>query len=385
MNKCLVTKLNGSSGNSELLRLGEMRIRVNKIDSPNRLTQSFAFIFRNETNLEIIGDGYFTDENLTANNGKKITIQANKVKYVYVSNGDFEIAILDKYSISLMSDYETANTANLKYSATNKSLSGINVIKYSSMLTSLNLSYSNVTGDIANLKNLTSLTSLVLSNNQVTGDIANLKNLTSLTSLVLSNDQVTGDIANLKSTKSLSKFSAYNTLVSGDVVNLNTLTNLTAVELNNTQVSGDISTLKTLTNLNYINIYNKSVPLTGDIGALSTLTKCTEMTMDYSKLTGDLATLPASMRFISFSNDKGSVFTWSTRPSSAKIIAISGNASVTNVDKMLQDQAQCQVGFSSRDTNIYKIISVAGSRTSTSDDAVEALQQKGYTISIAKS
>ena len=108
------------------------------------------------------------------------------------------------------------------------------------------------------------------------------------------------------------------------------------------------------------------------------------MVLQYSKLTGDLATIPSNCIFISFINDKGSVFTWSTRPSTAKIIAIEGSASLTNIDKMLQDQAQCQVGFSSSDQAWYKTISVAGNRTSASDDAVEALQQKGYTISIAK-
>ena len=52
---------------------------------------------------------------------------------------------------------------------------------------------------------------------------------------------------------------------------------------------------------------------------------------------------------------------------------------------MLQDLAQCQIGFTSSDTPYYKIISIAGNRTSASDDAVATLQQKGYTVSIAKS
>ena len=106
------------------------------------------------------------------------------------------------------------------------------------------------------------------------------------------------------------------------------------------------------------------------------------MSIKYSKLTGDLAILPVSCRFVSFQNDKGSVFTWSTRPSTAKIIAIEGNVSITNIDKMLQDQAQCQVGFSSNDSEWYKKISCVGTRTSASDAAVATLQSKGYTVSI---
>ena len=205
-----------------------------------------------------------------------------------------------------------------------------------------------------------------------------------MTSLSLNNTQASGDIANLKNLTALTNLDLSRTNVSVDIVNLKNLTALATLKLYMTQVSGDIANLKDLTVLKSLTLSNAQVPLTGDIGQLSTLSNCTEMSLQYSKLTGDLATLPSVCRFASFSSDKGSVFTWSTRPSSAKIIAIEGTASLTNIDKMLQDQAQCQVGFSSNDSAWYKTISVAGNRTSASDDAVASLQQKGYTISIAK-
>ena len=190
-------------------------------------------------------------------------------------------------------------------------------------------------------------------------DISDLKYSTALTSIVLSESQVSGDIANLKN-----------------------LAALTSINLLGTQVSGDIANLKNLTALTSLNLYNAQVPLTGDIGQLSTLSSCFSMSLKYSKLTGDLAILPSKLRFVSFANDKGSVFTWSTRQSTAKIIAIEGNARLTNIDKMLQDQAQCQVGILPNDFVWYKTISAAGTRTSASDDAVTTLQQKGYTIQI---
>ena len=174
----------------------------------------------------------------------------------------------------------------------------------------------------------------------------------------------------------------YKSPVSGDIANLKSLTALTNLNLYNTQVSGDIANLKSLTALKALTLSNTQVPLTGNIGELSVLSKCTEMSINCSKLTGDLATLPSVCRFASFSDDKGSVFTWSTRSSSAKIIAIEGNATFDNIDKMLQGQAQCQVGFSSGDDTRYKTIKVAGNRTSASDAAVQALQSKGYTVSI---
>ena len=80
--------------------------------------------------------------------------------------------------------------------------------------------------------------------------------------------------------------------------------------------------------------------------------------------------------------DKGSAFTWSTRPTSAKILSIAGPVSLSNIDKMLQDQAQCQVGVPQGYPSWYNIISVSGNRTSASDAAVQTLQNKGYTVTI---
>lgn len=331
MNRCLVTKLNGSVDNTSLLRIGEMRIGISKVNSPNHWTQGFSIIVNKLTVLEIIGDGYFTDVNLTANNGKKITLNPNVAQKVYVSNGNFEVAILDKYALVAMLDYDTYSVGNSTYSQKNKSISDIGIFKYSTALTTLILANTNISGDIANLKTLTALTTLSIRNANVSGDIANLKNLTNLTVLTLFNTQVIGDIANLK-----------------------TLTALTSLELSNQQI-----------------------PLTGEISALSTLSKCKTMSFQYSKLTGDLAILPDACDEVALYFNKGSVFTWSTRPSSAYIISLGGASLYSNVDKMLQDQAQCQVG-----TTANKTISATGTRTSASDNAVATLQQKGYTVII---
>ena len=331
MNRCLVTKLNGSVDNTSLLRIGEMRIGISKIDSPNHWTQGFRITVNKLTVLEIIGDGYFTDVNLTANNGKKITLNPNVSEKVYVSNGNFEVAILDKYALVAIFDYDSYSEGNSTYSQKNKSISDIGFFKYSTALTNLGLSNTIISGDIANLKNLTALTRIELNNTNISGDIANLKNLTALTILKLNNTNISGDIANLKN-----------------------LTALTSLVLSNTQI-----------------------PLTGEISALSTLSKCSTINLSFSKLTGDLAILPDACCEVGLYYSKGSVFTWSTRPSSAYIISLGGASLYSNVDKMLQDQAQCQVG-----TTANKTISATGTRTSASDNAVATLQQKGYTVII---
>ena len=336
MSKCLITKLNGSSNNPKILRLGELRIGISKIGSPNRCTQCLDIIVNEETTLEIVGDGYLTDVSLEANNGKKMTLSPNVHNYVYVSNGNFEVAILNKYALTQFTDYDSNNMGDSTYPVKNKSLSDISIFKYCKALAYLDISHTQVSGDIGNLNTLTSLTYLNLSNTQVSGNIGDLNTLTALTELYL-----------------------YNTQVSGNIGDLNTLTALTELYVHNTQV-----------------------PITGDIGKLSTLTNLTKIFCQYSKLTGDLALLPASCYYISFMEDKGSAFTWSTRPTSAKILSIAGPVSLSNIDKMLQDQAQCQVGVPQGYPSWYNIISVSGNRTSASDAAVQTLQSKGYTVTV---
>lgn len=311
MGKCLVTKLAGSTNNSSLLRLGELIIGIRSVSNPSKASQVFSVAFSKETKLEIIGDGYFTDETLTANKGKTLTVKVET--NIFFSNGNYNISITDKYSlVSLsLSGMGIANTASER---SNKYLN-IESLKYSKGLTRLNCSAVSVSGNISSLENLTLLTNLNLPLANISGDIDALKNLTALTSF---------------------------------------------------------------------NIFNSNTPIIGSINSLSGLSKLLNAQIKYAQLSGDLAVLPTSFRFVSFLGDAGSTFTWGTRPSSAKIIAIEGNASLTNIDKMLQDQAQCQIGFTSSDGVVYKTISVAGNRTSASDDAVATLQRKGYTISIAK-
>ena len=324
MTKCLVTKLNGSISNQEILKLGEVRIKIHRVANPNGGTQKLYVVFNQDTKLEIIGDGYFTDVNLSLNKGKTLVVKGNIDTDVYVSNGDFILSISNKYALKTLSDI-----------GTNKDIETI-FLKYSTALTNASLNNAKVSGNLADLKNLTALTNVSLNNTKVSGNLADLKNLTALT-----------------------KLGVYNTYVSGDIAELKNLTALTSIHL-----------------CNFI------TPITGDIGSLYGLNSLQTISVQSSQLSGDLANLPPNCIFISLLNDAGSTLTWGTRPSSAKIVAIEGNAKLENIDKMLQDQAQCQVGFTSGSDQYLKTISVVGTRTSASDAAVTTLQQKGYTVSI---
>ena len=375
MEKCLVTKLNGSSDNSELLRVGEMRMNISKVENPTNATQGIAISVSKPVTLEIIGEGYFTDKNLTENKGKTLALNTGSTS-IWVSNNDVEIGILDKYSLNSISiiyqDVKVAYGLNKYFNIAD--------FKYSSSLTSLALDSTQVSGDIANLKNLTALTNLALYNTKVSGDIANLKNLTALTSLYLSNTKVSGDIANLKNLTALTRLSLSNTQVSGDIANLKNLTALTRLALSNTQVSGDIANLKNLTALT--SLYLDSTQVSGDVEAFSIMEYIGYISLKNCTFTGDLSKIPDICKFVSFANNINTVLSWTNRPSTAYILAIEGNAKITDVDKMLQDQAQCQIGYESSSPIWHKRIQCVGNRTAASDAAVETLQSKGYTVSI---
>ena len=310
MGNCLVTKLKGSCNNPELLRLGEMRIKIKKVDNPTDHTQGFGIMVSKPVTLEIVSEGYFTDKTLSENKGKTLTLNNSIINSVWVSNNDVTIAILDKYSLLGLFCYYDGEAGNV----------------YSE----------NISINISDLTNSVNMNTIYLPGSQANGDISALKSLTKLSD----------------------------------------------INLSNTLVYGDISALKSLTNLSAFTLGGKKSNLIGDLSSLSNLNKLKECFIRYSTLNGDLAKMPANLSFISLEDNSNTILTWSTRPSSSKIIAIAGFPFMNNLDKMLQDQAQCQVGFNSNSQSWYKAINVAGSRTSASDAAIATLRQKGYTVSV---
>lgn len=312
--------MNGSSNNSNLLRIGEMRIKFNKVSNPTATTQCVIIKVSRDTKLEIIGDGYFTDSSLAQNKGKNLTITASATTEVYVSNSDIELAILDKYAITNVS---------IKANYDGNASFDIDSLKYSTSLTYLYMTNMPIYGDIAALKNLTDLTNFTANNTQISGDIVNLKNLTALTNLNLSFTQLFGDISAFKN-----------------------LTNLTELRLSNTNVRGDIVNLKNLTKIATMELKN------------------------VAGLTGDMGTLPDNILFFTGGSGK---FTWTT--SSRTYILATEKAHCDKIDDMLNDMASKTAKFAGEQT-WYKTISLIGSRTSASDAAIQTLQSKGYTVSI---
>ena len=365
MAQCLVTKLKGKVNDSSLLKLGEMRLSINKDITPKGVTRSLLVSFKESTVIEAL-DGYFTDSGLSNNLGKTSNYLADEQKSFTVSNEDCTIS-LNKYLLKSISrnDYVDKMQLNLD----------IADFKYSS-LTVINLPNAvKVSGDISALSNLTGLTQVDLSNSQVSGDIAALGKLSKVAQVDLTNTQVSGDIAALKNLTLLLNVRLALTHVSGDISALSNLTGLTQVDLSNSQVSGDIAALGKLSKVTWINLPNTQVG--GDIAALKNMKELHEINFNGAQqVSGDIAVLPENILRVYLS--KSNNVTWSTRPSSYSIFNLEGANLGDSVDKMLINMANC----TKKTTASNNKISVFGTRTSASDAAVQTLQSKGYTVSI---
>lgn len=333
MAKCLVTKLSGKVDNDNLLRLGEMRIGMKPHSSPNNYNSSFMIKASKEIKLEIIGNGYFSNYGLTENHGKTMTIPANEETDVFVSNGDYQIAILGVYYITKLHFHGNSVVGT---DTTQRSIN-IDDLSRAKGLESLDIqAASNVSGDLSSLSTLVNLNNLILATTNITGDFSSLKNLVKLTNLALENSK---------------------------------------------KMSGDISSFAAMTLLKTLRI-ECSNQVYGNIDSLQNLSECKTISIRYGSLSGDMALVPAKVKLVSLIYGNASVFTWSTRPSSSTIFGMEGTLTFKDVDTMLKGMASCQAVSDA--TGAEKVISAQGTRTSASDEAVATLQGKGYTISISK-
>ena len=97
MKKCLVTKLNGSVDNNEILKLGELRIMQSVIDGPTSDTQ-YYLVESSEGISASISNGYFTDNSLIANLGNHI--DTTSPAHLHISNSDSVISVFNKYYLT---------------------------------------------------------------------------------------------------------------------------------------------------------------------------------------------------------------------------------------------------------------------------------------------
>lgn len=199
MGKCLVTKLKGSvDGN--LLKIGEFRIGISRLNTPTSDTQKMYFAFDEDTKLHIVGDGYFTDSALAQNLGKEIVIKKNDQTPIYVSNEDYEIFVGNKYGLTVLGlssgwgkiynktidieDFQYSNIAFLLCNAI-KIIGDFKKLDFK-YVTSVDIHYcDNSTLSTSLFTGSSKLSSIIASNSELQGDIANFANCINLKNMDL--------------------------------------------------------------------------------------------------------------------------------------------------------------------------------------------------------
>ena len=218
---------------------------------------------------------------------------------------------------------------------------------------------------------------LTRSNNNL-NEVIQLNFLNNLTQFFLNSDDMF-DLDNLKQSSSLASVSLKGNII-GNISSLKNMTALTNLTVNSTQVTGDISSLKNMTALIS---FSGNCFINGKAEELKMLSKLQTFDCENSVNKGnfgDIALLPASLKYLNIGVSAS--VSWSSRPSTSKIISIYNSPKLSNIDKMLQDQAACVTGITSSTPEYMKSITATGTRTSASDAAVQTLQSKGYTVSI---
>ena len=186
------------------------------------------------------------------------------------------------------------------------------------------------------------------------------------------------DLSNIASSAKLTKLSLGGK-VAGDISCLSDLTALVTLTLGG-DIYGDISSVRSKSSIVSLRIITSKITFGSDklkeFSALGSFIYEGRTAVDF----GDIATLGEDFSFIDL--DTMAKIKWTTRNSPAKIIGINNSPMLDNIDKMLQDQARCETGFTSSSPSWMKKITAKGTRTSASDAAVQTLQSKGYTVSI---
>jgi hypothetical protein len=186
------------------------------------------------------------------------------------------------------------------------------------------------------------------------------------------------DLSNIASSAKLTRLSLGGK-VAGDISCLSALTALVLLSLGG-DTYGDISSVRSKSSIVSLRIGSPKITFNSDklkeFSALGSFIYEGRTAVDF----GDIATFGEDFSFIDL--DTMAKIRWTTRNSPAKIIGINNSPTLDNIDKMLQDQAECETGITSSTPSWMKVITAKGTRTSASDAAVQTLQSKGYTVSI---
>lgn len=285
MTKCLVTKLKEVVEDYNLIKLGEIRIKVKKADFPTRSSQ--YLLIRSEENIDIkvLGGGRYlsTDAAMTSGDNH-ISIPANVDTEIYFINGDYDVSISNKYSLTKINASESSSQVHKNY--------GLNIddLAYSNRLQYINLFNTDSYGDLSSFQNLTELFYLNVSLcSKIYGDISVLSNLVGLTYVSLYSTGIEGDLKYLAPLANAETISIHRTKVYGDISVLANFINARYINISETGVTGNIQSLSRLNRLSTISLYKLNV--TGDLSYFSNIVTLSYLDLSYTNIGGDLSSL----------------------------------------------------------------------------------------------
>lgn len=263
----LITRINESVNDRKILPLGGIRIYSKAVESPNG-SKRVAGIAGDFTAV-IIGDGYFTDQTLTENQGKTKTFTGSSTHYFWTSNGNFEIQVVSKYDL-------------LNVTMTGEGMfADIDTLGYMSNVTTLSLQSPYIEGNIETVNTNPLMTSFTVGSgnflrNGLVGDLGKLAG-TSLATLNVNQTLCNGKISEIFGNASLANFSAY--MVEG--------------------IEGDISALADRTNIETLRIgglrNGVNAKITGSITDLGKNIDATILQVPYTAVTGTCDDLAAAL------------------------------------------------------------------------------------------
>lgn len=197
--KTLVVKLAGTVEDTNLKKFGEFEFTAKTISASNYNadTSRLRILSVKPVTIEIIGDGYITDEEtLTQNLGKKIVVPKDVGTSVCFSNGNYTVKMSSKYDLILFIVGKGSGTIPqhvLNFDS--KQLADMTALQQIKLIGNPSASI-----DLSTLQYLTNLNELSVHNNgsRITGNISYLAGMTELTVLKLAwLPSVVGDTSSL--------------------------------------------------------------------------------------------------------------------------------------------------------------------------------------------
>lgn len=238
MGKCLVTKLNGSVGNTDLPVLGKIRVMFTGTDNKNGETITRNFTLKGST-VTWKGEG-------TCNIDTPIGDSYYNVKPDKNAKG-----------ILLIDSKKDITEINSTYCyGTNIYLADIN--KYCEGLTTLYMNNTEQEGDLSEIADLSSLEYLDLGSTKVTGSFANAAYLQNLKSLNISkNNKIVCSLSDLSSCFALENLDIRESSTIGDLSALSTCIKLKYLATEGSGITGSISSLANIKSFTNYNSYSK--------------------------------------------------------------------------------------------------------------------------------